>query len=267
MLDIQVTPTTSSVSVDTATGQVTPTCNAGVVNVTAAGQALPLSQLNALGSTIQEVLTQLGATPLGTVIDQLLNFQPDGVLSCTPGTTAGGTSGTATADSVDLNLAPAVNLLSLDLGNVDASASDLGTTPGVAYLALGDTPAAPAGGWQPAPAGPQRDHGAHRRVLGGAAADRADGRHGSGRARPDRPAPHRLGRPCAPSDLSPPGWPMSHSTDPVTGSGRTATGPGLRDLLRSPSGFGGRPGGSHAADQTDSRTDTDTATTTEPRPR
>ncbi len=131
MLDIQVTPTTSSVSVDTATGQVTPTCNAGVVNVTAAGQALPLSQLNALGSTIQDVLTQLGATPLGTVIDQLLNFQPGGVLSCTPGTTAGGTSGTATADSVDLNLAPAVNLLSLDLGNVDASASTT-TAPAVA---------------------------------------------------------------------------------------------------------------------------------------
>ena len=28
---------------------------------------------------------------------------------------------------------------------------------------------------------------------------------------------------------------------------RTATGPGLRDLLRSPSGLGGRPGGSHSA--------------------
>jgi hypothetical protein len=128
MLDIQVTPTTSSVSLDTATGQVTPTCNAGVVKVRAAGQALPLSQLNALGSTIEEVLTQLGATPLGTVIDQLLNFKPDGVLSCTPGTTAGGTSGTATADSVDLNLAPAVNLLSLDLGNVDASVSPAATS-------------------------------------------------------------------------------------------------------------------------------------------
>jgi hypothetical protein len=39
---------------------------------------------------------------------------------------------------------------------------------------------------------------------------------------------------------------MSHSTDPPMGSRRrTATGPGLRDLLRSPSGLGGRPGGGH----------------------
>jgi hypothetical protein len=148
MLDIQVTPTTSAVSVNTATGQVTPTCSAGVINVTAAGQALPLSQLNALGTTVQAVLTQLGATPLGTVIDQLLNFQPDGVLSCTPGTTAGGTSGAATADSVDLNLAPAVNLLSLDLGNVEASASTTAATPNV-VSSPSVTPAAPVA---PAPA-------------------------------------------------------------------------------------------------------------------
>jgi hypothetical protein len=152
MLDIQVTPTTSSVSVNTATGQVTPTCNAGVVSVTAAGQALPLSQLNALGSTIQDVLTQLGATPLGTVIDQLLNFHPGGVLSCTPGTTAGGTSGTATADSVDLNLAPAVNLLSLDLGNVDAAATT-STAPTVAS-SPSVTPSATPAGPAPTPAVP-----------------------------------------------------------------------------------------------------------------
>ena len=105
------------------------------------------------------MLTQLGATPLGTVIDQLLNFKPDGVLSCTPGTTAGGTSGTATADSVDLNLAPAVNLLSLDLGNVDASASTTDHA-GRGHLPLGDA-GRPAGGGS-RPAGPQRDLGAHR---------------------------------------------------------------------------------------------------------
>jgi hypothetical protein len=151
MLDIQVTPTTSSVSVDTATGQVTPTCNAGLVNVTAAGQALPLSQLNALGSTIEAVLTQLGATPLGTVLDQLLSFQPDPVLlSCTPSTASGGTSGTATADSMDLNLAPAVNLLSLDVSNVDASASttsaapSIATSPSVTPSVTPTAPAAPA---------------------------------------------------------------------------------------------------------------------------
>ncbi len=148
LLDIQVTPTTSSVSVNTASGQVTPTCSAGVINVTAAGQALPLSQLNALGSTIQAVLTQLGASPLGTVLDQLLNFKPGGILSCTPSTTSGGASGTASADSVDLNLAPTVNLLSLDLGNVDASASTtsapgVATTPSVVPAATPPAPAAP----------------------------------------------------------------------------------------------------------------------------
>jgi hypothetical protein len=126
MLDIQVTPTTASVAVNQATGQVTPSCNSGVVSVTADGQTLPLSQLNELGSVLQEVLTELDATPLGSLLDQLLNFQPDGVLSCTPSTSNGGTTGSATADSIDLNLAPAENLLSLDLGNVSASAS---TTP------------------------------------------------------------------------------------------------------------------------------------------
>jgi len=147
MLDIQVTPTTSSVSVNTASGQVTPTCHVGAVNVTAAGQALPLSQLNALGSTLQAVLTQLGATPLGTMLDQLLNFQPDGALNCTPSTTSGGASGTANADSVDLDLAPAVNLLSLDLGNVDASASTKSVAPGIVTspsVTPSPTPAAPA---------------------------------------------------------------------------------------------------------------------------
>jgi hypothetical protein len=147
MLDVQVTPTTSSVSVNTASGQVTPTCTAGVITVTAAGQALPLSQLNALGSTIQAVLTQLGATPLATVLDQLLNFHPGGVLSCTPSTTSGGASGTASADSVDLNLAPAVNLLTLDLGNVDASAA---TTPGAPNVV--STPSVAPAATPPAPA-------------------------------------------------------------------------------------------------------------------
>jgi hypothetical protein len=47
-----------------------------------------------------------------------------------------------------------------------------------------------------------------------------------------------------PSDLT--RWPSdlmsSHRRTP-TMMGKTATGPGFRDLLRSPSGFGGRPGG------------------------
>jgi hypothetical protein len=127
MVDVQVTPTVASVSVS-PTGQVTPSCNAGVVSVTADGTTLPLSQLNQLGSVIQEVLGELGATPLGSVIDQLLNFQPGGVLSCTPSTTNGGTTGTATADSLDLNLLPSENLLALDLGNVSATASTTAAT-------------------------------------------------------------------------------------------------------------------------------------------
>ena len=146
MLDIQVTPTTASVSVNQSTGQVTPSCNAGVVSVTAAGQTLPLSQLNQVGSILQEVLTELNATPLGTLLDQLLNFQPDGVLSCTPSTTNGGTVGSAVADSIDLNLAPAVSLLSLDLGNVSASASTTPATSSSNALPVSSpaTPAAPA---------------------------------------------------------------------------------------------------------------------------
>ncbi len=147
MLDIQVTPTSAAVSVNESTGQVTPSCNAGVVSVTAAGQTLPLSQLNEVGSILQEVLTELNATPLGTLLDQLLNFQPDGVLSCTPSTSNGGTAGSATADSIDLNLAPAVSLLSLDLGNVSASASTTPVTTSANAIPASSpaaTPAAPA---------------------------------------------------------------------------------------------------------------------------
>jgi hypothetical protein len=40
---------------------------------------------------------------------------------------------------------------------------------------------------------------------------------------------------------------MSHHSRFVSDGRRTATGPGLRDLLRSPSGLGGRPGGGHPA--------------------
>jgi hypothetical protein len=149
MLDIQVTPTSAAVSVNESTGQVTPSCNAGVVSVTAAGQTLPLSQLNEVGSILQEVLTELNATPLGTLLDQLLNFQPDGVLSCTPSTSNGGTAGSATADSIDLNLAPAVSLLSLDLGNVSASASTTTPTTSSSNAIPVSSPATPAA---PAPA-------------------------------------------------------------------------------------------------------------------
>jgi hypothetical protein len=144
MLDIQVTPTTASVAVNQATGQVTPSCNSGVVSVTADGQTLPLSQLNELGSVLQEVLTELDATPLGSLLDQLLNFQPDGVLSCTPSTSNGGTAGSATADSIDLNLAPAVSLLSLDLGNVSASASTTTPTTSSSNAIPVSSPATPA---------------------------------------------------------------------------------------------------------------------------
>jgi hypothetical protein len=94
------------------------------------------------------VLTELDATPLGTLLDQLLNFQPDGALSCTPSTSNGGTAGSATADSIDLNLAPAVSLLSLDLGNVSASASTTPTTSSSNAIPV-SSPAAPA-----APAAP-----------------------------------------------------------------------------------------------------------------
>ena len=90
------------------------------------------------------MLTELNATPLGTLLDQLLNFQPDGVLSCTPSTSNGGTAGSATADSIDLNLAPAVSLLSLDLGNVSASASTTPTpsSPNAIPVSSPSTPAA-----------------------------------------------------------------------------------------------------------------------------
>jgi hypothetical protein len=153
MLDIKVTPTVAAVSVDKATGQVTPSCSSGVVSVTAAGQSVPgLSDLSTLGATIQQLLTTLGATPLGTLLDQLLNFQPDGVLSCTPTTSNGGTTASATADSLDLNLAPSVSLLALDLGNVSASASTTAATTSTNAVTSANTPApaAPAN----APAAP-----------------------------------------------------------------------------------------------------------------
>jgi hypothetical protein len=105
------------------------------------------------------------------------------------------------------------------------------------------------------------DEGAKRSSRGGAVAhDRAPCRLLSARgvsgAPPGGIGPHAghfslrgsfTASRCAPPNQPPWGWLLGHRTRRPVGVGgrRTATGPGLRDLLRSPSGLGGRPGGGH----------------------
>ncbi|HEY1830723.1 MAG TPA: hypothetical protein VGG38_10795 [Acidimicrobiales bacterium] len=146
MLDIQVTPTDAAVALNQSTGVITPTCSSGVISVTT-GSGLPtvlgLNSLGSLGTTLNNLLSQLGSGVLGSLLGDLLNFQPDGILSCN--ITATG----ASADTIDLNLLPnlpVVNgaLLSLQLGNVSANAGTTAATPNAVTTQAATTPIVPA---------------------------------------------------------------------------------------------------------------------------
>ena len=202
-------------------------------------------------SLVNQILARPGpAARSGSALGSLLDAgssttTPTGnLLTCD--TSAPGTTASAKVGVLNLGLLSALEGgIGLNVGDVSVTGSSTVATPAVATSPATATP--PPHRWRRRPAVPNVTTRAHRRVLGGDAADHLDGGHGPGRAAAHRPPPHRLARPLSQLTQPPPGWPMSHSpTDPLRIGRRTATGPGLRDLLRSPSGLGGRPGGGHS---------------------
>ena len=135
MLDLTVTPTINSVTLDEATGQANTHCDVGLISVSQGGADQFVSLLP-LGNAIETLLTQLEQTPLAQLFAALLGAPPNPeVLSCSPAGDQSGTSVSQTgADVGGLHILPAGplapdGLIGLDLGTTTVSASSTSTTP------------------------------------------------------------------------------------------------------------------------------------------
>ncbi len=137
MLDIQVTPTSASVSVDKTTGLATPSFTNGVLQVSTGSGVPTIITLPALSSLLNQLLTSLN---VGGLLNNLVgpDFRVFG-----GGTTGAGTT-TATATSGILDLSLLNGLVALNFGDVSASGSSTTATPLVKTLAAASTPVAPA---------------------------------------------------------------------------------------------------------------------------
>jgi hypothetical protein len=133
MLDIQVTPTSATVSVDKTTGIATPSYTNGILQVTTGGGLPTIITLPALSNLLNSLLTSLN---VGGLLDNLVgpNFNVLGGNT----TGAGTTSATATSGILDLSLLN--GLVALNFGDVSASGSSTTATPLVKTLAA-TTPA------------------------------------------------------------------------------------------------------------------------------
>ena len=136
MLDIQVTPTSATVSVDRTTGIATPSFTNGVLQVTTGTGVPTIITLPALSSLLNNLLSSLN---VGGLLDNLVG--PDFNVFGGSTTGAGTTSATATSGILDLSLLN--GLVALNFGDVSASGSSTTATPLVSTLAA-TTPAAPA---------------------------------------------------------------------------------------------------------------------------
>jgi hypothetical protein len=136
MLDIQVTPTSATVSVDRSTGIATPSFTNGVLQVTTDGNLPTIITLPALSNLLNSLLSSLN---VGGLLDNLVGPNFNVLGGSTTG--AGTTSATATSGILDLSLLN--GLVALNFGDVSASGSSTSATPLVKTLAA-TTPAAPA---------------------------------------------------------------------------------------------------------------------------
>ncbi len=158
MLDLTVTPTTNTVTLDEATGQASTHCDVGLISVDQGGTDNFVSLLP-LGNAIETLLTQLGQTPLAQLLTALIGAPPaqnPDVLSCSPAGDQSGSSVSQTGGDVSgLHILPVAalapdGLIGLDLGTTTVSASSTTATPAVATAANNASPATPAAA--PAPA-------------------------------------------------------------------------------------------------------------------
>ena len=157
MLDLTVTPTTNTVTLDEATGQASTHCDVGLISVDQGGTDNFVSLLP-LGNAISTLLTQLDQTPLAQLLTALIGAPPaqnPDVLSCSPAGDQTGSSVSQTGGDVSgLHVLPVATLapdglIGLDLGTTTVSASSTTATPAVA-TSPNTSPATPAAA--PAPA-------------------------------------------------------------------------------------------------------------------
>lgn len=137
MLDLTVTPTINSVTLDEATGQANTHCDVGLISIGQGGTDNFVSLLP-LGNAIETLLTQLDQTPLAQLLTALIGAPPaqnPGILSCSPAGDQSGTTVSQTGgDITGLHILPVAalapdGLIGLDLGTTTVSASSTSTTP------------------------------------------------------------------------------------------------------------------------------------------
>jgi hypothetical protein len=138
MLDIQVTPTSATVTVDKATGIATPSYTNGVLQVSTGSGVPTIITLPALSSLLNQLLSALN---VGGLLQNLVgpNFR---VFGGSTTQSADKTSATATSGILDLSLLN--GLVALNFGDVSASGSSTTATPVVKTLAATTPTTAPA---------------------------------------------------------------------------------------------------------------------------
>jgi hypothetical protein len=149
LADLQVAPTTASVSLDRSTGVVTPSCNAGVLSYSTNGSLQNILSLGSLTSTLNNLLGQLSTTldgltsALSTLIGDLIDYQtPGNLLTCD--TSAPGPTASASVGVLNVGLLTGLmGGVGLNVGDVSVSGSATTAAPAV-QTAAATTPAAPA---------------------------------------------------------------------------------------------------------------------------
>jgi hypothetical protein len=136
LLDIQVTPTSATVSVDRSTGIATPSFTNGVLQVTQGTGVPTIVTLPVVSNLLDSLLSSLNVSGL---LDGLVG--PDFNVLGGSTTGAGTTSATATSGILDLSLLN--GLVALNFGDATARGSSTSATPGPVTEAS-VTPNAPA---------------------------------------------------------------------------------------------------------------------------
>ena len=147
LADLQVAPTTASVTLDRGTGTVTPSCKAGLVSYSTSGSLPTFVNITQLTSLVDQILAQVGASSalgsaLGSLLTGIIDYTPDGnLLTCD--TSAPGTTASAKVGVLNLDLLSALQGgVGLNVGDVSVTGSSTVATPAAA-TSPATAPAAP----------------------------------------------------------------------------------------------------------------------------
>jgi hypothetical protein len=161
LADLQVAPTTASITLDRSSGTVTPSCNAGLVSYSTNGSLPTFVNIAQLNSLVNQILSTLGSSgsalssALGSLLTGIISYNPDGnLLTCD--TSDPGTTASAKVSAVHLGLLSGLmGGVGLDVGDVGVTGSATVASPAVTTSAAIATPAAvtaPASASAPVPA-------------------------------------------------------------------------------------------------------------------